>query len=241
MRTDTFIRNPISIWIKRTLKNVYYEFRHKDKKLSIGYLSSFENCEFGFHNVVHDDVYLSCCRFGDYNTVCAGGRIANTTLGDYSYVAPNSKLNNVTIGKFSSIGPEVMAGLGRHPSKGFVSTHPAFYSVLGQVGKYFVEKNYFDEVAPIHIGNDVWIGARAVIVDGVNIGDGAIVGAGAVVTKDVPDYAVMGGVPARLLRYRFTPEEIDHLKRIQWWNRDEAWLQRNADRFRGDLQLLVSD
>ena len=82
-----------------------------------------------------------------------------------------------------------------------------------------VDSNYdFAEYRPITIGNDVWIGARAMVMDGVEVGDGAIVAANAVVTKDVPPYAIVGGVPAKVIRYRFAPEKIEALQLLQWWS-----------------------
>ena len=84
------------------------------------------------------------------------------------------------------------------------------------------------------IGNDVWIGSNAIIIAGVKIGNGAIIGAGAVVTKDVPDYAVVGGVPARIIKYRFDPETINKLQQIQWWNWDDQLI---AERFKDFLDI----
>ena len=120
-----------------------------------------------------------------------------------------------------------MIGLGKHPTRNFVSTHPAFFSSLGQSQVTFSTESVFEEFAKINIGNDVWIGARAIILDCVNIGDGAIIAACAVVTKDVPDYAVVGGVPAKILRYRFEPNEIKFLKEFTWWDKDISWLREN--------------
>lgn len=74
----------------------------------------------------------------------------------------------------------------------------------------------------IWIGNDVWIGANCTIMDGVTISDGAIIAAGSVVTKDVPAYAIVGGNPAKIIRYRFTEDQIAALQKIQWWGRDDA-------------------
>ncbi len=77
------------------------------------------------------------------------------------------------------------------------------------------------------IGNDVWIGSNVLIIGGIKIGDGAIVAAGAVVTKDVPPYAIVGGIPARIIRFRFDKEQINKLLELKWWNKDDDWLIKN--------------
>lgn len=84
---------------------------------------------------------------------------------------------------------------------------------------------------PIFIGNDVWIGAYAVILPGVTIGDGAVIAAGAVVTKDVEDYSIVGGVPAKHIKYRFSKNVIEELKEIQWWNWEREKIEENVEWF----------
>ncbi|MBR6669381.1 MAG: CatB-related O-acetyltransferase, partial [Ruminococcus sp.] len=81
------------------------------------------------------------------------------------------------------------------------------------------------------IGNDVWFGKNVLITNGANIGNGVIAGAGAVITKDVPDYAIVGGVPARIIRYRYTPEQIEALNKIQWWNWSDDEIRERYDDF----------
>jgi acetyltransferase-like isoleucine patch superfamily enzyme len=111
----------------------------------------------------------------------------------------------------------------------------------------FVDETIFDEVTyadtqkrHVVIGNDVWIGANATLLNGVHIGDGAIVAAGAVVVKDVPPYTVVGGVPAREIKKRFTPEQIAFLQTYEWWNKDLDWLAANAGYFR-DIDLFTEE
>ena len=176
-------------------------------------------------------VRLINCQFGHYNTIYDECDLIDVTLGDFSYIGGRSKLEKVTIGKFSCIASDVIIGLGIHPARGYVSTHPAFYSPNLQTGFTFASKSYFQEHEHCNIGNDVWIGARAIVLDGISIGDGAIVGAGAVVTKDVPAYAIVGGIPAKILRYRFDQSDIEYLHNFKWWDRDIEWLHENYERF----------
>jgi acetyltransferase-like isoleucine patch superfamily enzyme len=137
----------------------------------------------------------------------------------------NARITRANIGAFCSIGPEVIiGGLGTHPTN-FVSTHPVFYSRLCQSGITFSSENLVEELKSVTVGNDVWIGARALILDGVTIGDGAIIAAGAVVTTDVPPYAIVGGVPAKIIRYRFSEDIISILLEWKWWELSEEILK----------------
>lgn len=210
----SILKNPFSIWLKWFIAKNYLERVNAKNKLNIGYMAAAKNCQ-----------------FGEYVTLYNGVTLSDVLIGSFSYIAKDSHISNTKIGKFVCIGPEVLCGLAKHPSTKFVSSHPIFYSPLRQAQISFVSKSHFEEFAPIEIGNDVWIGARAVIRDGVKIGDGAIVGAGAVVTKDVPAYAVVGGVPARILKYRFETAEISYLLNFKWWDRDIEWLKNNQKLF----------
>lgn len=115
------------------------------------------------------------------------------------------------LGKALLLGPEVIVGgLGRHPEDR-LSTHPAFYSPLLRAGATFIRTPSYDEFAQTTVGNDVWVGARAVILDGVTVGDGARNATGALVNKNVPPFTVVAGVPARIIRYRFDSSVIEAL------------------------------
>lgn len=146
--------------------------------------------------------------------------LGHIVLGEYSFVRGQGRLN-ATIGKFTSIAPGVAIGDGEHPTQ-FVSTHPFQYQ-LDLFSDFWSGLQDFERVrsersapAPA-IGNDVWIGTHSVILRGVTIGDGAVVGAGSVVTKDVPPYAIVTGTPAKVLKYRFSPELIEKFQEISWW------------------------
>jgi len=163
-------------------------------------------------------------ELGGNNRLGKGTNINASKIGRHTYII-NARITRAQIGSFCSIGPEVIiGGLGAHPT-GFVSTHPIFYSTLCQSGVSFANENLFDELKNVTIGNDVWIGARALVLDGITIGDGAIIAAGAIVTKDVPPYAIVGGVPAKLIRYRFSEEVISTLLEWEWWKFSDAILK----------------
>lgn len=170
--------------------------------------------------------------YGGYNKVHRNSVISGARIGKYSYIGTNCYFPNADIGNFCSIGNDVKVIDVTHPTKGFISTHPVFFSVNMQCGKSFVDKSCFNERLSIEgrscvIGNDVWIGDDVRIIGGHKIGDGAIIALGAVVTHDIPPYAIVGGVPAKIIRFRFEREKIDELLALQWWNKDEKWIKDN--------------
>lgn len=153
----------------------------------------------------------------------------NSVIGDYSYINSKTFVNYTRIGKFCSIGFAVQFGLGKHPTN-LISTHPIFYAI-NKPFNTFSDKNHFKEFQEIVLGNDVWIGSKSIIMDGVTIGNGAIVAAGSIVTKDVQPYEVVGGVPAKHIKYRLDENTIKVLEKIKWWDKDEKWLQENYELF----------
>ena len=177
------------------------------------------------------DSWCNNSELAEYVTLYENVRVSNSKVGKFTYFAEGARISNAQIGNFCSIGPQVLMGRGTHPTKKFVSTHPIFFSTGKQAQISFADKTYFDEIRPVIIGNDVWIGAKTYICDGVTIGNGAIIAAGAIVTKDVPPYAMVGGVPAKVLRYRFSMEEIDFLLKDAWWNKDINWLREHYKDF----------
>lgn len=168
--------------------------------------------------IMSPDIFDS--QLGKGTAIHQGAILYDVILGDFSYVSKESNLNNVEVGRFCSIGSCVQIGLAPHPSKVFVSTYPAFYSNDNNAcTQRFREDKIFDDSVPkTFIESDVWIGYNATIVGGITIGTGAIVAAGAVVVKDVPAYAVVGGNPAKVIRYRFTEDQIEHLLASKWWD-----------------------
>lgn len=153
----------------------------------------------------------------------------------------------ISIGRYCSINPTAriwnnhpMSCITTHP----ILDHPIFYGwesyesreeYIFQYGRYFHNAAYEDspirDNKEITVGNDVWIGASAILLPGVKVGDGAIIAAGAVVTKDVEPYAVVGGVPAKTIKYRFTEEYIELLERIKWWEWPVEKIEKNIEIF----------
>lgn len=165
--------------------------------------------------------------------------ISGSYIGLGTFIAPNSQLIQAKIGKFCSIGQNVQTRFGLHPSRKFVSTHPAFFSLQNQASFTFVKKQCFEEHKYVdkdkkyfvEIGNDVWIGNDVRIMDGIRIGDGAIIGLGSIVTKDIEPYSINFGIPAKKTGYRFNEEQRKFLLKFKWWERDFEWLQKNAHLF----------
>ncbi|WP_026560974.1 CatB-related O-acetyltransferase [Bacillus sp. J37] len=147
--------------------------------------------------------------------------VRNARIGAYTFLRGGYIQNVRSIGRFCSIAKGLLVGMGEHPLS-YLSTHPFQYE---SVFPFWKESKDFNSTvekeqmksSPV-IGNDVWIGANVTILRGVTIGDGAVIAAGAVVNKDVQPYEIVGGVPAKHIRYRFDEETRKKLLEIQWWN-----------------------
>jgi acetyltransferase-like isoleucine patch superfamily enzyme len=148
--------------------------------------------------------------------------VRNSRIGAYTYLTREVRVENAAIDSYCSIGPEaIIGGLGRHPTDHF-STSPVTYSPQHPITRILGRNGFdlgFQELARVDIGPDVWIGARAVIADGVRIGAGAVIGANTFIAKDVPPYAIVYGSPPRIHRFRFPPEVVTRLLASEWWLR----------------------
>jgi chloramphenicol O-acetyltransferase type B len=158
--------------------------------------------------------------------ILQGSILNSVVLQSYSYLNKNCVLQNANIGRFCSIATNVQIGLGNHPTN-LISTSTLFYKKKNTFDIELIDKDInFSEYKTTIIGNDVWIGSSAIILDGVKVGTGAIIAAGAIVTKDVPPYAIVGGVPAKIIKYRFSDEQIQILLESKWWEKEPQEILR---------------
>ena len=209
--------------IKKIVKEIHFFLRRIDLKknnVSIEARVSF-----------YRTVFSTNCK------IYKNTRIDRSSIGSYTYISSNCYLNNVEIGSYTSIGPNVEVIYGTHPIS-YISSSPVFYSTRNQCGTSFVKTNVFKEFNLIQIsnrsaqiGNDVWIGYGAKLIEGISIGNGAIVLAGAYVTKDVEPYSIVGGIPAKHLKYRFPEDHRRLLLEFAWWKKDIKWIKSNVNLF----------
>lgn len=217
--------NGIKLWIKR-----------------LRLLKKADSCSLGFGVIVNSRTVLE-----GSNRIGSHSCISNTQVGYASYMGEGCRFPGAVIGRYCSIGNDVHLAIGKHPINGFVSTHPSFFSTRKQAGFSYVDEELYEELPVVDeaghhviVGNDVWIGNDAIILQGVSIGDGAVVAAGAVVTKDIPAFSIVAGIPAKTIGQRFSSDQIDALKTIEWWNRDPGWIKDNARLF-GDIDLFLHE
>ena len=165
-------------------------------------------------------------------TLDAGSAIFGSKVGRWTYFGKNAFVIFSDVGAFCSIAANVVIGGGRHPTER-VTTSPQFYSAGhdNPWGAYADGLPRREELPRTSVGNDVWIGYSAVVLPGVRVGDGAVIGAGAVVTRDVEPYSVVAGVPAMGLRKRFAPDDVDWLLGLRWWDWPDARLREMRPHF----------
>jgi acetyltransferase-like isoleucine patch superfamily enzyme len=215
---NAYFYNPLSIY----LRYLWNRFQNQRR---------FQNFDQAYMAVVKRTFCEPNVRVGSESL------ITESRIGAYSYVSHDTEIFGTQIGKFCSVGPGCRLGVGIHPTD-HISTSPVFFSTKKQAGISFVSTDVIKENKDIKIGNDVWIGANAVILDGVEIGTGAIIAAGAVVTKNVAPYTIVAGVPALSKRKRFSDEQIECLLRSCWWNWPTDILLKYAAEFSHASQFI---
>lgn len=191
--------------------------------------------------VLHADVVLDAkSTLGHHTVLFAGARLVEAQVSDYSYVQALTQIFNAEIGPYCSIAPEVVIGLIDHPTH-FISSSPVFYDNTQPLPHSLVDARLVAAHLPrTLVGADVWIGQRAMIKAGVRIGVGAVIGAGALVTRDVPPYAIVVGTPAHVLRRRFPDALCDRLLASQWWKRNADEIARLRHCFADPAAFLAA-
>ncbi len=187
-------------------------------------------------------------RFEGGNRIGAESRIYKSYFGFGTYVGARASINSSKIGRFCSIGNELRIVAGKHPLATFVSTHPAFYSLQKQAGFTYANEQKFSEYEFadieekywVDIGSDVWIGDNVLILAGCSIGVGAVVATGAVVTKNVEPYSIVGGIPARAIKSRFDAATVESLLKTQWWNKPIEWIKKKSEKM-ANVETFIKD
>lgn len=190
--------------------------------------------------VIHPTATIRDSSIGKCCEILADTSLHTVDLGDYSYLGPRCMVGDATIGKFCAIAAEVRIGAPNHPmdrpSMHRFTYCPEYYSADAVRDVSFFEQRKQDRAI---IGNDVWIGHGVIVLPGVTVGDGAVLAAGAVVTKDVEPYTVVGGVPAKFIRERFTRATAEKLASIAWWDWPfETIMERLADFQSSDIEAF---
>lgn len=192
-------------------------------------LNSEKNVKLSNKPYIFPNAIITNSKFGEYTEVRNYANLDNVILDDYSYVSEYTQIANSKIGKFVNIASNVRINPGFHPYEMPCQHHMLYRRQMYGFGKD--DKAFFNyrNIQKVKIGHDVWIGHGVVIMPGIKVGNGAVIGANAVVTKDVPSYAIIAGVSAKILKYRFSPDIINKLEEIAWWNWSYEELKNQID------------
>lgn len=182
--------------------------------------------------LIHPSSAVKNCTLGAYTEVGDHCVLEESALGDYSYCFGYNDIIYSEIGKFASLATGVRLNPVQHPAHTRAAAHHFTYR-CAHYGFGADDDSIIDwrRSSRVTVGNDVWMGHNAVIMGGVRIGNGAVIAAGAVVTRDVQPYEIVGGVPARHIGWRYAPEIIAALERIRWWDWSREELARRVRDF----------
>lgn len=202
------------------------------QKFKVGENCTVKRSTVGDHTMIENDCVILNSEIGAYCDIEKRNLIRKASIGDMTYTGSDTSIMWATVGKYCAISRMVDIGGNQHNYEA-VSMMPA-YRMKNKLGGAL---SLHPEEDMIAVGNDVWIGQGVSIVrkEGLTVGDGAVIGSGAVVTKSVPPYAIVAGVPARVIRYRFDEETIARLLALKWWDWPAEKILANKDLLTGDL------
>ncbi|MDE2362016.1 MAG: chloramphenicol acetyltransferase [Hyphomicrobiales bacterium] len=191
------------------------------------------NKTLGISPLIDPTAFVKDSRLGRFTEVGARTKVVETEMGDYSYVVNDADIIYSKIGKFCSIAAHTRINPGNHPMERATQAHFTYRSSAYFEGESD-DLDFFDwrRSTPVIIGNDVWIGHGAIVLPGRTIGDGAVIAAGTIVTKDVAPYSIVAGNPARKLRERFSSDIAERLTLLRWWDWDHERLRAALPDFR---------
>lgn len=206
------------------------------KKLLVKRKLEANNNKYQNYKTISDKATVKNSVLKEDVRIANSASVRKSVIGDFSSIGRNTKVTHARIGKFCAISWDATINAINHPvSHLTISAFPYVPRVGSFVKKRTQDYEYVD------IGNDVWVGAHSIIMPGVKIGDGAVIAAGAIVTKDVPAYAIVTGIPARILKYRFEKKVREELLNIQWWNIDKKIIKENIHLFQKQVTLETID
>lgn len=216
--------------LKAHIRNAGERMRISCSGVRVGRGVELRRVRFSPHVAISDHVDLDDADLGEYVNIAHHVQIAASKIGKRTSVGRYTKVRNAQIGAYCSISWDVTIGATSHMLEA-PSSHAFWYR--SQFG--LVEEDASLASSPINIGNDVWIGCGAILMPGIEVGDGAVIGAGAVVTKNVNPYTVVAGVPATFLKRRFTLEDAARLEAIRWWDWEDEMIEKNIALFKSPL------
>lgn len=188
---------------------------------------------------IHPTARISGSHLGEWTEICREVRMCDSELGRYSYLMERCQLDYATVGKFTNVASDVRLGPTTHPTERPTQHHMTYrrqmYGFADRDGEEVFERR---QSQPVGVGHDVWLGHGSTVLPDVAVGTGAVVGAGAVVTRDVEPYSVVAGVPAEPIGRRFSKSVADQLQEIAWWDWPRDVLETRFRDFR-DLDTFL--
>jgi len=194
----------------------------------------------GVDPLIGNDSTISNTTFGIWTEVGPNNYLENCALGDFSYTGPWCIAQNTIIGKFANIAASVRIGPTMHPMDLATMHHFTYRRKMFEFGESDDEEFFARRASRItRIGHDTWIGHGAIIMPGVTVGNGSVIVSGAIVTKDVPEYTVVVGSPAKVMRRRCTEKDAKAFEKIAWWDWDRETIKERFDDFLLPLKIFI--